>query len=100
MAALGPLVGENLGMETAPIEFEEDGLRHRVRLGDYGTVETEDIVPFGVETGQPARLSGVFHPAGSELTISRAGDSRVSVFGLEPALAGQAGFSAPFSWSA
>jgi hypothetical protein len=98
MAALGPLVGENLGVERAPIEVSEDGLRHAVKIGDTVDLEIEDVVPFGVESGQPARLSGVFHPAGSELTISRATRSRVSAFGIE--YEGKAGFSSAFSWAA
>lgn len=100
MAALAPLVGENLGVERVAMEFFSDGGRHSVSLGDKGRVEVEDVVPFGVETGEPARMVGVFHPVGSELTISKAGDSKVSVFGLEPALAGQSGFSTEFAWSA
>src|SRR5207248_6012080 len=34
MAALGPLIGEMLGVERAPIEVRHDGLRHSVRIGD------------------------------------------------------------------
>src|ERR1700754_3621950 len=65
MEALGPLVGENLGLERMPIEVQEDGTRHSVRIGDAVDFEIEDIVPFGSETGEPVRLTGVFHPAGS-----------------------------------
>src|SRR5881227_493920 len=53
MEALGPLIGENLGVERAAIEVREDGLRHSVRIGDAVDFEVEDIVPFGVETGEP-----------------------------------------------
>lgn len=49
MAALGPLVGEVLGVERVPIEVEDDGLRHSVRIGEAIDFEIEDIVPFGVE---------------------------------------------------
>ena len=100
MAALAPLIGENLGVERVPMVFSSEGGRHSVSLGDKGNVEVEDVVPFGIETGEPARLVGIFHPVGSELTISKAGDSKVSAFGLEPALAGQSGFSTAFAWSA
>jgi len=99
MEGLAPLIGENLGVERVPMEFSSEGLRHSVTLSDKGHLEVEDVVPFGVETGEPARLVGIFHPAGSELTISKAGDSKLSAFGLEPALAGQAGFSTAFAWS-
>src|SRR4051794_21338686 len=33
MAGLAPLVGEMLGVERAQIEVEDDGLRHRVKVG-------------------------------------------------------------------
>ena len=100
MEALAPLIGENLGVERVPMEFASEGGRHSVTLGDKGHVEVEDVVSFGVENGEPARLVGIFHPVGSELTIAKAGDSKVNAFGLEPALAGQAGFSTAFAWSA
>lgn len=99
MAALGPLIGESLGMERAPIEVREDGLRHSIRIGDAVDFEVEDVVPFGVESGEPARIVGIFHPIGSELTISRATRSHIDAFGI--AYEGKAGFSASsFSWAA
>ena len=98
MEALGPLVGENLGMERAPIEVREQGLRHSVRIGDAIDFEIEDVVPFGVESGEPARLVGIFHPAGSELTVSKATRSSINAFGIE--YEGRAGFStSSFSWA-
>src|SRR5947209_17231570 len=71
-AALRPLLGENLGVERAPIEVEEDGLRHSVRIGDAVDFEIEVVVPFGSESGEPVRLTGVFHPAGTDLTVALA----------------------------
>src|SRR3954465_346367 len=70
MEALGPLIGENLGVERAPIEVQEDGRRHSIKVGGAIGFEIEDVVPFGVESGEPARLVGIFHPAGNELTVS------------------------------
>src|SRR5690242_10982713 len=52
MGALAPLVGEVLGVERAAIEVDDDGLRHSVRVGDTIDFDIEDIVPFGVETGE------------------------------------------------
>lgn len=99
MEALGPLIGENLGVERAAIEVREDGLTHSVRIGDAVDFEIEDIVPFGVETGEPARLVGIFHPAGSELTVSKATRSQISAFGIE--YEGKSGFSTSnFAWAA
>jgi hypothetical protein len=99
MEALTPLIGENLGLERAPIELSEDGLRHSVKIGDALDLEIEDIVPFGVETGEPAKITGIFHPAGSELTVAHATRSQVNAFGLQ--FETRAGFSkSEFSWAA
>lgn len=99
MEALGPMVGENLGVERLPIEVHEDGIKHSIRIGDDVDFEIEDVVPFGVETGEPARITGIFHPAGSELTVSRATRSKINVFGIQ--YEAKAGFSASeFSWAA
>jgi hypothetical protein len=99
MQALGPLVTESLGVERATIEVREEGLRHSVKIGDTIDFEIEDVVPFGVESGEPARVSGVFHPAGSELTISKATRSRINAFGIE--YDARAGFSTSrFAWAA
>jgi hypothetical protein len=99
MEALGPLVGEELGLQRLPIEVREDGLTHSIRIGEEIDLEIEDIVPFGVETGEPAKITGVFHPAGSELTISRATRSSINAFGIQ--YEAKAGFSASeFAWAA
>ena len=98
MAALGPLIGENLGVERASIEVREEGLTHSVTIGDSVDFEVEDVVPFGVESGQPARLSGIFHPAGSELTIAHATRSQIDAFGIS--YEGKSAFSHDFAWAA
>ena len=99
MAALGPLVGEMLGVERAPIEVVDDGVRHSVRVGDAIDFEIEDIVPFGVETGEPVRFHGMFHPVASDLTMAEAKRSRIKAYGIE--YTARTGLStADFSWAA
>jgi hypothetical protein len=99
MEAIAPLVGEILGVERAPIDIVEDGLTHSVRIGDAIDFEIKDIVPFGVETGQPVRLMGVFHPASSEFNAAEATRSNINAFGI--AYEGKTGISAAeFSWAA
>ena len=99
MAALAPLVGEMLGVERARIEVNDDGLRHSVRVGDAIDFEIEDIVPFGVESGEPVKFSGMFHPVGSDLTMAEAKRSRINAFGIE--YEGKTGLStSEFSWAA
>ena len=99
MAGIAPLVGEVLGVERATIEVQDDGVRHSVKVGDVIDFEIEDIVPFGVETGEPVRFQGMFHPVASGLTIAEATRSRISAFGIE--YEGKTGLStAEFSWAA
>jgi hypothetical protein len=98
MAGLAPLVGEMLGVERAPIEIVEDGLKHSVRIGGKINFEVEDIVPFGIETGEPVRLSGVFYPVGSELTAAEATRSSIDAFGIS--YEGKNGLSSDFAWAA
>ena len=99
MAGLVPLIGEMLGVERAAIDVDDDGLRHSVRVGDAVDFEVKDIVPFGIETGEPVRFAGMFHPVGSDLTMAEATRSRINAFGIE--YTGKSGLSkSDFSWVA
>ena len=99
MEALGPLIGENLGVQRVPIEVREDGLTHSVKIGDAVDFEIEDIVGFGVESGKPAQLVGIFHPAGPDLTVAHATRSQIDAFGIS--YEGKAAFSrSEFAWAA
>jgi hypothetical protein len=98
MAAAAELFGENMGVKRLPIEFSSENGRHSVRAGDAVDVEVEDIVPFGSESGEPARYAGIFSPAGSELNVSKATRAKVTVFGVDLAGDDKAAFSTAFSW--
>ena len=99
MAGLAPLVGEMLGVERARIEVDDDGVRHSIRIGEAIDFEIEDVVPFGIETGEPIRFAGMFHPVASDMTMAEAKRSRISAFGIE--YEGKSGLStSEFSWAA
>ena len=99
MEAVVPLIGENLGVERAPIEVVHDGLSHSVKIGNAVDFEIEDIVPFGSPSGKPIRFDGMFHPAGSNLTIAEAKRSKIDAFGIS--YEGKTGLSSSeFSWAA
>jgi hypothetical protein len=98
MAGIVPLVGEVLGVERAPFEVVDDGLRHSVRIGNAIDFEIEDIVPFGIDTGRPVRLVGMFHPASSEFNAAEARRSSIDAFGI--AYEGKSALSTEFSWAA
>src|SRR5438270_214331 len=101
MGALSGLISEQLGVERVPMEFSSTGGRHSLTVGDRGRVAVEDVVPFGVESGEPAQLTGIFHPAGPDLTIAKADpDSSLNAFDIPLEIGGKSGFSHQFAWSA
>ncbi len=70
-----------------------------MKIGDAIDFEIEDIVPFGIEIGQPVGFQGMFHPVGSDLTIAEAKRSKINAFGIE--YEGKTGLSySEFSWAA
>jgi hypothetical protein len=100
MAALGGLVSEQLGVERVAMRFASENGHHSLTVGDRGQLAVSDVVSFGSDSGRPARLSGIFHPAGHELTISKADEnSTLSAFGVTAGGGGKSGFSSPFAWS-
>ena len=99
LANLVPLISENLGMEVASIEHIDDGLRHRVKVGNAVEAEIEDLVsPFDPEGPLP-KLSETRHPANSDLNPARTLSARVQALGIEFSGESKSGFSTPFSWS-
>ncbi len=99
MAAFAPLVGENLGVERAAIEFVEEGRRHSLKIGDDIDIEIEDFAPPDSANGEVSKVTGLTHFANSTLAIATAKRGRVHLFGLAWDNTGQNGNSAPFSWS-
>lgn len=100
MEALAPLIGEQLGVERVAMEVSHENGTHRIKVGDDGEIEVQEIVPFGKEDGTPARLTGIFHPAGDDFAIAKATKSNVSALGLDHSFEGRSGFASPFSWAA
>ena len=99
MEALGPLIAENLGVERASIEVREDGLRHCVQIGDSDRLRDRGRRALRGRDGRAGKLTGIFHPVGSELTISKATRSKINAFGIQ--YEGKAGFSmSQFAWAA
>jgi hypothetical protein len=95
-AALGPLLGEFLGIEQAPISIERVGNGHHVRVGDAVDFTGERVT---LENGDPVTLTNIVaHPAGPTLGIAPVSESRVAAFGIEYSGQDLSGFSNPFSW--
>ena len=99
LANIVPLISENLGMEVASIEHIDDGLRHRVRVGDAIDVEIEDLVSPVDPDGPLPKLTQTRHPANSDMTPARSLSARVQGLGIDFSGEGKSGISTRFSWS-
>jgi hypothetical protein len=96
-AALGPLLGEFLGIEQAPIRIERDGKNHRVTVGELVDYSGERVM---LESGDPVTLTNiVVHPAGPTLGLAPVSRAQVSAFGIEYAGEDLSGFANRFSWA-
>jgi hypothetical protein len=97
-AMLGPLVGEIVGVEQAPADWQMSDGRVAVRFGDLIDIEVDTYTSGGLP--DPVQLVNVFHPANTTLTVSPATRSRVDAFGISFDGTGSSGFNAPYAWSA
>jgi hypothetical protein len=98
MAGLAPLIGEMMGLERAPIQYQDDGTRHSVKVGDAIDIEILDEIHEGMT--EPAMLMNIPLPWNTTVTIAQATRSHVNAFGLEFDNTGKNGHAAPFSWAA
>ena len=95
-AALGPLVGEILGIEQAAISITQEGHTHRVKVGGAVDYSGMHVV---TEDGGTVTLSNIVaHPAGPTMTLAPVSSSKVSAFGIEYSGEDLSGFSNPFRW--
>jgi hypothetical protein len=99
LANIVPLISENLGMEVASIEHIDDGLRHRLRVGDAIDVEIEDLVSPLDPDGPLPKLTQTRHPANSDMTPARSLSARVQSLGIDFSGEGKSGISTRFSWA-
>lgn len=97
-AALTPLIGEMLGVESAPMDYRDDDGTHRLTIGETVDIEVEDLTVG--QLPEPVRLANVAHPSNTTLTVSPTKRATVDAFGIAYGREGESGFSAPFSWSA
>ena len=75
----------------------DEGRRHRLRIGDRTSLEIEDYV--SPNTKETVMITGLGFPAHS-VSVAKAVESRISVFGRELSHDGKNGHAAPFAWSA
>jgi hypothetical protein len=98
MAALGPLIGQMLGVEVKPIHFEIDGTRRSASVPGMLDHTIEGVM--GASPNQPILLDNAPHPVTSRIALAKSSGSHVHAFGIDwDDTSGQNnGHYAPFNW--
>jgi hypothetical protein len=100
MAALGPLVGKFLGVESAPIKFERRGAQWSVSAGALLSMSAHAAMGINPNATEPLYLDNTGHPAADRFALARAAHSQVAALGLKwsDSSGKNNGQFAPFNW--
>jgi len=99
MAALGPLISKVLGVQAAPIHFENSGMRRSVSIPGLLDQAVEGV-PSPVKEGEPLFLDNTVHPANARVALAKATRSHLHAFGIDwdDTSGNNNGHFAPFDW--
>jgi hypothetical protein len=97
LAALGPLIGEVLGAKAAPIEYQSEGKRRSLRLGEIAAAEIEGLP--GQEGGD-ITIAGppLVAVPGVSLVVAKSKQTRFNDYGLSWEVSNKNGFFSPFTY--
>jgi len=100
MAALGPLVGKFLGVESAPIKFDQSGAKWSVTAASLVDMSAQPAMGINPEITEPMHLDNTGHPAANRFALAHALNSHVSALGLswDDKSGKNNGQYAPFNW--
>ena len=100
-AALSGLITNFVGVQSAPIQFERDGVKWSVNASSYLSMSAEPAMGIDPSATEPLQLRNTGHPATSNFTLAHARHSDVNVFGLswKETSGKNNGQYAPFTWA-
>lgn len=100
MAALGPLVGKFLGVESAPIEVRRNGPSWSVSAAGLLDMSAQAAMGINPNATEPLHLENTGHPAADRFALARATRSHVNALGLSwsDTSGKNNGQFAPFNW--
>jgi hypothetical protein len=100
MAALSPLVGKFLGVESAPIRFDRSGAKWSVTAAKLVDMAAEGAMGINPDATEPLYLDNTGHPAATRFALAHASRSHVEALGLNwhDTSGKNNGQYAPFSW--
>jgi hypothetical protein len=99
LAALGPFIGEVLGVKSVPIEYRAEGKKRSVRIGNVAEAEIEAI------PGQGDRLVEVHNVPFTvvpdvPMVLSKSSRCRYDDFGHSMDISERNGYYSPFAYQA
>ncbi len=100
MAALSGLLGQFLGVETAPIQFTREGVTWSVNAGRLVDMAAEGVMGIDPNATEPMHFDNTGHPAANRFALAHAKRSHVHAFGMDwDDTSGRInGQYAPFAW--
>ena len=100
MAALAGLVGTFVGVESAPIRFDRNGVKWSVSSSNLVDMAAEAVMGLDPAASEPIHLDNTGHPAASRFALARASQSHVHALGFDwdDTTGKNNGQYAPFSW--
>ena len=100
MAALSGLIGKFLGVESAPIRFERNGVKWSVKAASLLDMAAEGAMGMNPAATEPLHLDNTGHPAADRFALAHASQSHVQALGLSwnDESGKNNGQYAPFAW--
>ena len=100
MALLSGLVGNFAGVESAPIQFERDGVKWSVAAQEKIDMAAQGAMGVNPQASEPLHLDHTGHPAADRFALAHASRSHVHALGFDwDDVSGKNnGQYAPFSW--
>ena len=100
ICALSGLVGKFLGVESAAIRFERDGVKWSVQAAQLVDMAAEGAMGLNPKATEPLHLENTGHPAADRFALAHPSKSHVHAFGLtwDDTTGKNNGQYAPFSW--
>jgi hypothetical protein len=101
MAALAGMIANFVGVESAPIRFERDGVKWSVEAPSFVSMSARPAMGIDPNATEPLQLRNTGHPAYSDLNLARPEQSQVTAFGFSwnDTTGQHNGQYAPFNWA-
>ena len=99
LSALGPFIGEVLGVKSVPIEYRAEGNRRSVRVGSVAEAEIEAVTGQG---DQPVEISNIPFTVVPDvpLVLSKSSRCRYDDYGVSMDISERNGYYSPFAYQA